>query len=879
MNFLGMFILFVLAWISAIILFFQMPSFPPVWVGLLGLLLSIVLGSMIWLKPFKSRLTLGYSRLTMALYNIFLGFIIGGTWVFWQSFFQPNVAPEFLNQSVMVSGQIIELPELTNLNLNGTQKRRVRMTMALNSISTIPLNFKPDQAWSGLKPILIINWYQTQADTVAFLAPKLGETWQFKVKLSSNHAAINPAGMDYERWLFGQYVSAKGYVQGQSPKNAQSQVQDLSPINDHYAKRIDDWGVWSWRASMAEHLSMTLAHSPYQGVYKALLYGDDSAIEPSDWTLLQSTGTIHLMAISGLHMALVAFLGILLAKGLWQIWAYRWTGMDLPMLSLVFSVGFATAYLAMSGAAIPTQRAWIMVVAILGFLLLQRRFQRWQVLAMAALLVVMWDPRAVLSYGFWLSFGAVVLIFVSLTRPGQPQLDNNKAANTQMGKVLRWLSGLYGFLKIQTVLTLGLAPALIWAFSSLPIYSFLANLLAVPLVSFVGLPALFGIALLSVISVEWAQFWVAQLDVVWGGLWWFLELLAQLPHSNWRNGALSFLGMLGLYALLLLGVVLTKPALKWTALLAFVLGLGGVLSDPFVKRPHFGQAWVTVLDVGQGQAVVIETQHHVTVVDTGAKWGDTMDGAKMAILPYLRAQNWSKIDTLIISHSDLDHAGGVQTLLDSLPINQLLSGQAEVLNIKHALPKAAPMQANHAIFKPCLAHQAWSVDGVDFTMWSPFKADLESGLRSDNDLSCVLKVGQGVNSVLIPGDLSTAGEKRLLATHSVEAGTRPETAHLLHAGWLVAGHHGSKHSTSSDWLHRVNPHTVVFSAGYLNRFNFPNVQTVERIGSRNIRWFNTACSGAVRFELGALEVQESRKTQRKWYHHACLDTQKGVFFE
>lgn len=878
MNFLGMFILFVLAWLSAVVLFFQQPEFPPLWFGVAGLLLSalLVLGGILWgllkMPSFKiwvfAYITPGYQRLLqrimLGLYNVFLGFIIGGTWVFWQSFFQPNVADEYLNQTVLIEGQVVALPEGSMSTGFGQEKRRIKMELALKSLQTLSKTLTPSQAWWGLQPRVVVNWYQSPAEVAQFGMPKLGETWRFKVKLSANHASLNPAGLDYERWLFTEYISAKGYVVAQANPAAL----------DHYAVRLMHGGWRGWRGRMAEHFNAVLAPSRYHGVYRALLYGDKSAMRDDDWRLLQTTGTIHLMAISGLHMGLVALLGALFAKGAWWLGLYRWTAVDKPMLIVASAVLFATVYLAVSGAAIPTQRAWIMVVALLAFLLLQRRFQPWQALALAALLVMMWDPRAVLSYGFWLSFGAVVLIFVSLTRPGQRQLDPNTASALR-AKALRWLKGVVGFLKIQTVLTLGLAPALIWAFSTVPLYSFIANLVAVPLVTLVGLPALFAIALVSFVSVEWAQFWLTQLDVVWHALWWFLAFLANLPHSNWSNGALSFAGLVGLYGLILWGIWVKKPALKWAAFVSFGVVLCAFLSVPHTARPAFGQAWVTVLDVGQAQAVVIETQRHVMVVDTGAKWGDIMDGAKMAIVPYLRAQNWSTLDTLMVSHSDLDHAGGVQTLLDSVPIKRLISGQADVLNAKHFADthRQTPLD-KPSRFSACLSDQAWSVDGVTFSVLSPTPSDALAK-RSDNDLSCVLKVGQGSHSVLIVGDLSTAGEKRLLA----QAVQSPSQWSALHAGWLIAGHHGSQHSSSSAWLEAVNPHTVVFSAGYLNRFNFPNVQTVERLHRRDIRWFNTACSGAVRFELGELGVQESRKTQRKWYHHACLETQKGVLFE
>ena len=487
-----------------------------------------------------------------------------------------------------------------------------------------------------------------------------------------------------------------------------------------------------------------------------------------------------------------------------------------------------------------------MVLAVLLFLVLRRTFQPWSALALAALLVVVWDSRAVLSLGFWLSFLAVALIFSVLQQP-------------RVKRAPKWIKLVW----IQLILTVGLAPYLIWAFHTLPSYSFVSNLFAVPFVSLLGLPLLFLVSVLSMLSVDLAQWFMPMVDQLWQGAWLALEWIANLNFSSIAFGTLNGWGLIAIYIGLFSLLLATS---KRQIILSSALVLA-VVSFDYLNKPTLQnqQASVNLLDVGQGQAVVIQTQHHVLVYDTGAKWGDKMDGAKLAILPFLRAQNRSQIDYLMVSHSDIDHAGGLSRLLQSLPVKQVSSGQPEVLNTQLA--------ALNPSIQACYAGESWRWDGVLFEVLSPGLPTFDERFKTDNDRSCVLKVTAGKQSVLIPGDLSAKAEQTLIAHYGAQ----------LQSTILIAGHHGSRYSSSEAWLQAVNPLVVLFTAGYQNRYGFPNTDTLNRLNDSQ-RWFNTACSGGIGYRLGVdefdgLPVYQARKHQQKWYHHRCLLSEKGIAYQ
>jgi len=838
--------------------------------------LAITMILIVRFNPFLSGLSQknrGFQQRVHTVLNILFGLIIGLSWAFWQSFFMPVIPESLLNQPVWISGQIIESSSQPSYAQKSRFTYEIRVDRIefdseenVNSTSKIPLhednaiNERAYQAWS--KPIVSINWYLSDTERLAFEPlPELGGKWKMRVKLKANHYSQNPGGLDYEAWLFQQHIAAKGYVKNRTRNERHSAGHYQGPV----LQRINEssgLGFYHWQNLVSGRLKQVFSKSEFSHFYKALTLGDKSAVSTENWSLLRNTGTIHLLAISGLHMGIVATLGYLVFKVLWWLGVYRIERINLPSFAALGALTFASLYLTLSGFSIPTQRAWLMVVAVLGFVLIRRTFQPWSALAFAALLIVVWDSRSVLSLGFWLSFIAVGLIFAAM-----PYLRNRPK-----WQQLLWLQGL---------LTLGLSPFLIWAFHSLPLYSFIANLIAVPFISFIGLPLLFLSSLLGMISIEWGQFMIQWLDELWNLFWQYLQWVGSLPQSTVGFTGTSLVWLLSMYTFIF-AVLMFKSNQHKTIAFAGLLITMMSLALPTNNRPQTGQAWLTVLDVGQGQAVVVETKNSVLVYDTGPKMGKSLDGAKLAVLPYLKSQGWDKVDTLVISHSDSDHAGGTLSLVQNLLVKEAFSGQPEIMNHRlHGKPYKLYNKDSKSgpLFSLCQAGQSWQVDGVLFEILSPDVADIGKALTSDNDLSCVLKITANQHSVLMTGDLSQKGEAVLIKQFA-------KNPQKLKSDLLIAGHHGSKYSTGQTWLSQVAPNKVVFSAGYLNRYHFPNKAVLKRIEnkseSRPIHWWNTACSGALQFEVTKSAInlrEEARKSQRKWYHHACLNSQQGHLFQ
>ncbi len=521
--------------------------------------------------------------------NIVAGFIIGWSLAFGHAFFNPALQENLYDRPLLIEGSVVDLPQTQWQN----GQQRVQLRLLIDSMEPISAENPPQKTqqagWhSSIKPLVQLSWYRPPDSTLP--TPKPGEQWALAVKLSANHASINLGGFDYETWLFQNHLAAKGYVLEKAPWKAHNRLlaaPDSEPL----------------RFRFAQSLYQVFANSELQGLYAALTYGAKHAISDAQWTVLQQTGTVHLMAISGLHMGIAALLGILLFKILWWLGLYRCERLTLPQLSVIGAILFATVYLLISGAAIPAQRAYLMVVAIGLMWWLKRTFQPWSALALAALLVLLWDPRSVLSDGFWLSFLAVALIFASV------QIPAIKAAK-------RWQQLLW----IQLVLTLGLAPYLWWAYHFVPSISFAANLIAVPFVSFIGLPLLWLVSFVAWWSPEWAVMLMACVDPIWQTFWQLLAWFAgfSLPILM-PTGLLS----LSLLTVLLFGVLYLfakQHRSRWYLAVAWLALWPIYRAVVDFPRPPTNQLKVHLLDVGQGQAVVLETAKHVMVYDTGARW-------------------------------------------------------------------------------------------------------------------------------------------------------------------------------------------------------------------------------------------------------------------
>ena len=633
---------------------------------------------------------------------------------------------------------------------------------------------------------------------------RAGERWRIEVRLKPRHGSMNPGGFDYERWLFEQGIAATGYPRGRES----FERLDAGP-GVHWLTR--------WRQGLAEHLTAVLGGSTQLGLIQALTIGERGGLTSATWESFTRTGTNHLVAISGLHVGLVAGGAFWLARWLWSSSPRLTLILAAPRAAAIASLLAAIGYAALAGFAISTQRALIMLAVVLGAIFWQRALRPYHALILALVGVLAWDPGAVLSYGFWLSFGAVAFLLLHL---GQrlPSRD----LWTRWGRA-------------QWAVAIGLLPLLLLFFGQASLIAPLVNLVAVPLFSLLILPLVLITSFLSLIpGLDWPLRLVAE------GLGGCLTGLDWLAAHPWSAARLPERPPWAWAAALVGAVLLLAPRGlpgRWLGLI-LMLPLVAVRPD----APGWGEVWFSLLDVGQGQAAVIETASGVLVYDTGPAAPGGFDTGAMIVVPFLQSRGIERVDRLVVSHADRDHAGGASGLLALVPADRSLTGEPERLGLAGA--------------EPCLAGESWSWSGVDFRLLHPDRADL-----AGNEASCVLEVRAGNRSILLTGDVGTRTEERLVER--------------LGADWrvsvLVAGHHGSATSTSARLLDATRPEWVLFSSGYANQFGFPANRVRDRIAERGIRTLNTAIDGAIQFKLGPDGwIEEPRgwreRSGRLWNH-------------
>ena len=699
-----------------------------------------------------------------------------------------GLPPELEGKDLVAEGVIVSLPDADD--------ERTRFQFAIERL-------RDGDAVVAHPGRVQLSWYGHVRPTL-----RAGERWHLTVRLKQPHGLMNPGGFDYEAWLFRHQLRATGYVR------PETETRRL-PVAPH------EYPLLRARQALADAMEQTLVARPYAGIVEALAFGETRHIPPQQWEVLTATGINHLVAISGSHITLIAGLVFFLMRRAWLLWprlALRWPA---PKAAAVAALIAALVYSALAGFAVPTQRALIMIAVVMHAVLRGRHTRPFHVLALALLLVLLWDPLAVMEAGFWLSFAAVAVIFYGMTARLAPQ-------------GLWWHFG-----RTQLLVAIGLLPLMLVLFQRVSLVSPLANLIAVPWVTFVVVP----ITLLGALS---AMLWPAAgaivlglADTTMGWLWPPMEWLAQVDHAQWTQAAPPAWTLLpaALGALVLLAPA-GVPG-RW---------VGVVLLVPLVavtpQRPAAGEAWLTLLDVGQGLSAVIRTADHSLIFDTGPGFSESFDAGGAAVVPFLHATGMRSVDTLVVSHGDQDHVGGLPSVLKQVPVQQIMSSVPE---------KIASLASG---VQRCRAGQHWEWDGVHFEMIYPIP---ELGTRG-NDASCVLRVSTPDGAFLLPGDIEKRSEKALLAA----------MPSALHADVLVAPHHGSNTSSTAAFLAAVRPHYALFAVGYRNRYGFPKPAVMERYRATDTQMLDTAMQGAITLKLGAggVSAPESYRRQALRYWHA-----------
>ena len=566
------------------------------------------------------------------------------------------------------------------------------------------------------------------------------------------------------------------------------------------------------REAVRERFHAVLGATPAAGILSALAVGDQRAIAAEEWRLFSRTGVTHLMSISGLHVTLVSGLVGWLVSALWR--RVPWLALRLPArkAGAAAAIFGAFGYTLLAGFAVPAQRTCYMVTVVAIALWTGGIASPVRTLALAATVVLAADPWAPLSPGFWLSFAAVALIFyVAAGWIGREP------------RVAQWV-------RVQWAITVGLAPAVLLLFGQVSLAGPLANAVAIPVVSVIVTP----LALLAAaIPLDFVLELAARL-VEW--LLQFLEFCAALPGALWQQHAPPLWAV----ALALAGAV-------WVLAPRGIPGRGfglALMAPAFLLPPDApspGEAWITAFDVGQGLAVVVRTATRTLLYDAGPTFGAEADSGGRILVPELRAAGAKGVDLLVLTHEDADHIGGALTLLESVEVRELAS----------SLPQAHALNALVPARRRCLAGESWDWDGVRFAFLHPGAEDIS--VRRNNQ-SCVMRIEAGGASMLLTGDIERLAELSLLNHPAVAADV------------MLGPHHGSRTSSSAEFVAAVAPRWAIVAAGYRNRFGHPNAEVLGRYTAAGTRIFRTDRDGAVHVLLGGPELRvEGERARRPRY--------------
>ena len=752
-----------------------LPDYCWVSYALVGLLSLLALSLYVQRRGFSAQWWIAANALVLC-------FVAGWGYAAWRAEIRlaDQLPSVWEGQDIQIIGVIDELPKRS-------YDDSIRFAFAVEEVLTA----------DALVPQRVsLAWYPSwqrgmRLDDVPDL--RAAQRWQLVVRLKRPHGNANPHGFDYEAWLLENNLRATGYVR----KNEQNKKLD------EFAGRAIDY-VQRERERIRKRILTTLNDRPYAGVISALAVGDQRAIPQEQWTLFNRMGIGHLISISGLHVTLYATLIGAIIYWLWRR-SHRLTSL-LPARKAAALIGALAAiiYVLLAGFAVPAQRTLYMLLVAAAGLWLGRPGTASVVLCWALLVVLLTDPWAVLAPGFWLSFSAVaLLIYVSSYRLAQGSW---------------WAAAM----RAQLAVTLGLLPLMLALFQQVSLISPLANAIAIPLVSFFIVP----LVLLALLVPSDTLLLLAH--DLFAGCAYVLKIVNQLPSVVWEQHAPpGWTVFCGIIAVLWLLSPRGLPA-KGLACL-WLLPMFLVKPEPLPN----GALRMTVLDVGQGLSVFLQTRQHALLYDTGPRWNEEADSGNRIIAPYLRGEGIRRLDGLMVSHNDLDHSGGARSVLQSVPVQWLASS----LDKESDIVREQIVQSGQIV--PCYAGQNWRWDEVHFQVLHPTLSSYENSKLKTNDRSCVLKISTAQQSILLAADIEARSELELLQRVPDE----------LSARILLVPHHGSKTSSLPVFVDRVRPDIALIAVGYRNRFGHPKSEVIERYEKIGTKIYRTDYHGAIELRL------------------------------
>jgi competence protein ComEC len=618
-------------------------------------------------------------------------------------------------------------------------------------------------------------------------------------------------------------------------KSTPEQMPQLLATHRSVLSMIENWRFDTLQAidvalSEANHPNINVSGN----VFKALALGDQAAVSARQWQLFQDTGVTHLVSISGLHVTVLAGILALCAR-----WAWRrnvWLTTRIPAMHVAQWVGLigALVYALLSGWGLPAQRTVWMLALWLGLARLGVARSGLRVLGFSVCLILIFDPFAVLSVGFWLSYGAVAWLIVAFD--SFVSTEDKQTDDSPKHRVLgRWLIGAVG---AQLGISLSLLPMTLYFFRHASLIGVGVNFLAIPLMTILLVPLLLSVLVLALTGWGAPVVWMnAVLSQVLNGL----QHLQDAAKLNDWVGRIELWQVLALFVLSLLLVVsarglwhgvsrISAKRVGWTiglsALAIFII----VRIPPNYPRVQEGQLRVTVFDVGQGSAVLLQSAQQNWLYDAGARFSSDADAGARIIVSHLRYIGVKQMDTLVLSHNDSDHTGGAQSILNALPVRRIITSLNQSQRDALGLDQMAVSE--------CVAGQTEQFDGVRMAVLSPDAQTLNADSIPDNQKSCVLRFEvksekpDALKSILLTGDMDMLSEANMVVdTNPNSAGIRSIDALTqtpLKTDIVLMPHHGSNSSSSAPLIQATQPKWAVAQAGKYNPFRHPRAEVLQR---------------------------------------------------
>ena len=777
-----------------------------------------------------------------------------------------KLADNFSNIEILTSGQIISIPEQILDKNNSKKVIAYKFKFAVDNQQNFQIikqnnkNKKAKNSNLNLQKIpstLQVFYYKN--DKNGFINFKLGDTLQLHLKLKSIHGNINDGSYNFDLKMMSENIGATAYI---IQKNNLNKVLTNAKNNNNTNNNTNNsknnllFLVENLRYEIKQQILTLLPPEKFHlvGIIIGLAIGEQKAISPQQWELLNNTGVTHLFAISGLHITMFAIFAGGLTALIWKRFPLLVRFLPTKLAAIFISCIVAIFYALLSGFEIPAQRTLIMLLVVAISLFIKRKFSIFQILFTALFLVLLFDSFAIFAIGFWLSFMCVVALIIV----GSSWLNNNEkntknTKNTKNNKSIlekiKFISKEY--IITQTATCLITLPILLYIFQKFPLVSPISNLIAIPLVSFIITPLILFTTFFIFVFPKALLFYLLSFSH-----YLLQQLLNFLQFCN--DNVILLEKNISAIALILsfCGIFILLLPKKFPGKLFAVFLLLPLFLEKS-PRPNFGDAWVYFLDVGQNLSVVIKTQNKTIIYDVANE-----RFAKSVILPFLRFHSINNIDLMIISHQDNDHSGGLNTLLEN-----------QNLNIKNVMTSMQNLP--NSIL--CNADYFWEFDGVKFQTFNALQqnstrfqpnfldnfskdiakknlqiswknlqnqSDKNNYFYAGNDKSCVIKITtQNGKSVLLTGDIGKNEEQNLIQNYDEKT---------LQSDVLLVAHHGSLTSSAENFLQIISPKLAIISAGFDNKFNHPNPLIIQRLQKLNVPILQTQINGQISIKLDEL---------------------------